>query len=267
MVLHGEIVERCKMVLVPLRERGEEQKAGLLISLVSLFASLASKDAFLKAYPRFAGHFSAFRGHLDRQDPELLEDGVAALYCYLHSSDRAYSESERQEMDAAGGYWCHAGGLSPLLLAAPYIGQETRFVDYGAGNGLQGLLFQYLYPHVRTVQIEVSGPMIEGGKRLQSFMGIPEERVEWIHGNVMDVPPGDFDFIYLYRPLRPEGVQGRIFYENLARGLEAVDHPVTIFSIADCLKDFLGPSFTIFHDDGHLTCFSNGGRNNGNAGS
>lgn len=255
---YDDLMERCEAILAPLGERGEENRIRLLIALAVLFQSLASKKPFLQAYPRFSDHFSAFRDHLDRRDPDVLEDDVAAIYCYLHGVDRAYSDSERREMDATGGYWCHAGGLSPLLQAGPWIHHGTRLVDYGAGNGFQGLLFQYLYPHAKTVQIELSGPMIEGGKRLQSFMGIPGDRVVWVHGNVMDVPPGNFDFIYLYRPLRPEGAQGRRFYENFARELDQVRHPVTIFSIADCLKDYLSDRFAIFHDDGHLTCFSNG---------
>ncbi len=263
---HDDLIKKCEAVLAPLGKRGEENKVRLLVALAALFQSLASKQPFLQAYPSFSDLFFLFRDHLDRRDPEVLEDDLAAIYCCLHGSDRAYSDSERQEMDAAGGYWCHAGGLSPLLQAAPYIDHGTRLVDYGAGNGLQGLLFQYLYPHGKTVQIELSGPMIEGGKRLQSFMGIPEDRVVWVHGNVMDVPPRDFDFIYLYRPLRPEGAQGRKFYENFARELDQVRHRVTIFSIADCLKDFLSDRFAIFHDDGHLTCFSNGGRDGAGSG-
>lgn len=256
---HDELMERIEAVLAPLGAQGEENKARLLVALASLFESLGSKETFCQAYPRFADHFYALCNHLDRQDPEVLEDDLAAIYCYLHGSDRAYSDEERREMDAVGGYWCHAGGLSPLLQAAPHIHRETRLVDYGAGNGLQGLLFQYLYPHFTTVQIELSRQMIEGGKRLQRLMGIPVDRVAWIHGSVMDIPPEDFDFIYLYRPLRPDGPQGRTFYESFAQVLDRVRHPVTIFSVADCLKDFLGERFAIFYDDGHLTCFSNGG--------
>jgi hypothetical protein len=30
---------------------------------------------------------------------------------------------------------------------------------------------------------------------------------------------------------------------------------VVVFSIADCLKEFLRPDIEIFYDDGHLTCF------------
>ena len=99
--------------------------------------------------------------------------------------------------------------------------------------------------------------MIEKGKILQGMMGIPVDKTEWIHESVIDVPPRDFDFIYIYRPLRPEGKEGQRFYRMFAEELAGVRHRVTIFSIADCLKDFLPDGFRIFYDDGQLTCFSN----------
>ncbi|PIS36864.1 MAG: hypothetical protein COT35_08975 [Nitrospirae bacterium CG08_land_8_20_14_0_20_52_24] len=236
----------------------DREKTDLLTSLIRLFDSLGSKPDFLNSYPEFSPLFFRFRQDLDHGDPEVLEDDLAAIYCYLHGSGSAYSPSDRKEMDACGGYWCHAGGLSPLFRAGPFITEKTRLADYGAGNGFQGLLFQHLYPHKKTCQIELSSRMIQSGRRLQSFMGIPGEKVDWLHKNVMDVPPADFDFIYIYRPVRPEG-KGRAFYEGFARELDHVRRPVTIFSIADCLKDFLGRGFRIFHDDGHLTCFTNQG--------
>ena len=36
----------------------------------------------------------------------------------------------RAAFDKLGGYWCHAGGLEPLHVAAPYFAPETRFVDW-----------------------------------------------------------------------------------------------------------------------------------------
>lgn len=240
------------------KTEGKIEREGFLSSLIRLFVLLESKQDFLNLYPEFSPLFSRFCRDLDQGDPDVLEDDLTQIYCYLHGSNSGYSPSDRQDMDAYGGYWCHAGGLSPLFRAGPYITPETRLADYGAGNGFQGLLFQYLYPHEKTCQIELSSRMIQSGKRLQSLMGIPEGKVDWLHKNVMDVPPADFDFIYIYRPVRPEG-PGRAFYEGFARDLDQVRHPVTIFSIADCLKDFLSPRFRIFYNDGHLTCFTNQG--------
>jgi hypothetical protein len=174
----------------------------------------------------------------------------------VHGSGGAYSPEERRAFDALGGYWCHAGGLEPLHLVAPFIGLETRLVDYGAGNGFQGLLFQHLYPHRLTTLVELGGPMIEQGRRLQALLGIPTDRVAWVHANIVDVPPADFDVVYLYRPVRPEG-PGRTFYEMLSRGLAAARRPVTVVSVADCLRQYLPPSFRPLYDDGQVTVLSN----------
>jgi hypothetical protein len=129
--------------------------------------------------------------------------------------------------------------------------------DFGAGNGLQGLLIQWLHPHRRTVQIEISGRMVEIGRRLQEWLEIPEDRVEWVHGDVLDASPAGMDFVYLYRPVRPVG-EGRAFYERFGRELGAATSPVVVFSVADCLGPFLPEGFEIFHADGHLTCFRRG---------
>ena len=157
-------------------------------------------------------------------------------------------------MDETGGYWSHAGGISPIVKAAPHVKPGTVSADYGAGNGLQGLLLQKLYPHRKTVQIEISSEAIAIGRRLQCWLEIAEDRIEWIVGDVLDYPPVNVDFIYLYRPVRPEG-EGIRFYETFARAVSESRTEVTIFSIADCLRDFLPPDFERFYYDGHLSCF------------
>jgi hypothetical protein len=85
-------------------------------------------------------------------------------------------------------------------------------------------------------------------------LGIPEARVEWVVGDVMNASVDGIDFLYLYRPVRPDG-PGRAFYERVAAELEDSDRAVVIFSIADCLRGFLSPHFEVFYFDGHLTCF------------
>jgi len=127
-------------------------------------------------------------------------------------------------------------------------------IDLGAGNGLQGLLFQKLYPHARTVQVEISSQMVEIGKDLQRWLHIPDDRVEWVVSDVSDASIADVDFLYLYRPVRPDG-PGWNFYRQLVRDLERSNRDVVIFSIADCLRDFLSDRFEVFYSDGHLTCF------------
>ena len=73
-------------------------------------------------------------------------------------------------------------------------------------------------------------------------------------GTMADNAASGYDFIYLYRPVRPEG-PGRDFYTRFAREVEAEAKPPVIFSIADCLSDFLSERYEVFYGDGHLTCF------------
>ena len=144
--------------------------------------------------------------------------------------------------------------MSPILKAGDWLRPGSASADLGAGNGLQGLLLQRLYPHRRTVQVEISSRMVEIGTRLQRWLEIPGDRVEWVVGDVMDASIDGVDFLYLYRPVRPDG-PGRAFYERIAAELDASDRDVMIFSIADCLRDFLSDRYEVFYGDGHLTCF------------
>ena len=144
--------------------------------------------------------------------------------------------------------------MSPILKASRWIDGSTVSADFGAGNGLQGILLQLLYPHARTVQIEISTRAAEIGDELRRWFGVPTDRIEWIVDDVFNVPASGYDFIYLYRPVRPEG-PGREFYLRFAREVEAEVHPPIIFSIADCLRDFLSDRYEVFYGDGHLTCF------------
>ena len=165
----------------------------MLARVGALFDDLAAQpgiDDIVPSYVKFHQELLVAR---ESGDEDRIETAVARLYCVVHGSGGAYAEAERTAFDKLGGYWCHAGGLEPLHVAAPYFTAETRFVDYGAGNGLQGLLFQHLYPHRLTTLVELGGPMIDQGRRLQALLGIPEGRAEWVHANIMDVPPNRFD--------------------------------------------------------------------------
>jgi hypothetical protein len=112
---------------------------------------------------------------------------------------------------------------------------------------------QKLAPHARTIQVEISSRMVEIGRQLQRWLAVPEDRVEWVVGDVLTVEASGMDFIYLYRPVRPVG-NGRAFYERLASTLERRATPAVVFSIADCLREFLSARFEVFYGDGHLTC-------------
>ena len=225
-----------------------------LIRLMELFIDLPDPPGGDRLFPRFAQLREAFAAACARHDGERLEEAFLELYAHVHMHEAPYTPGERRRVDAAGGYWSHAGGVSPILRAGPWIRPETRSVDLGAGNGLQGLLMQKLDPHRLSCQIEISSAMIEIGRDLQRWLGIPDERVEWRADDVLETALGGWDFVYLYRPVRPVG-PGSDFYERLAGALDDEPGEVVVFSIADCLGDFLPGSFERFFSDGHLTCY------------
>lgn len=205
-------------------------------------------------FPRYRELHAAFLERILGADGDAIEEAFLELYAHLHMHEAPYRPDERKRMDATGGYWAHAGGLSPILVAPDHLGPSSISADFGAGNGLQGLLFQLLAPHRRTVQIEISAEMVAIGRRLQAWLDIPADRVEWIVGDVMDHAPRGMDLIYLYRPVRPDG-PGRAFYERFGAALERETRPAVILSIADCLGEFLPDRFQVFRGDGHLTCY------------
>lgn len=232
-----------------------EEERRHLVRLMTVFAELPNPSDENGDFPDYEKLKETFVDRAASEDAEALEDAFLTLYAHLHMYEARYTPEEREQMDLAGGYWAHAGGLSPILRAAPWISPATVSADLGAGNGLQGLLLQYLYPHQLTIQYEISSEMVKIGMGLQEWLGIPEERVEWVVGDVCDQVFEDIDFYYLYRPVRPETERGEAFYENLAEMLDWGERPVVIFSIADCLKQFLSRRFKEFYNDGHLTCF------------
>jgi hypothetical protein len=234
-------------------DRSDDERERLL-RLLELFAQLPPPPDPLRIYPRYGEYRDRFLTASEGADSDELEEAFLTLYAHVHGHEAPYTAGERRRVDETGGYWCHAGGLSPILKAGSHLGPDSVSADFGAGNGLQSLLMQKLDPHRKTIQIEISSRMVDAGRHLQSWLEIPEERVEWIVGDVLDHSPAGIDFLYLYRPVRPEG-EGRRFYEHFAAELESSDRPVVIFSIADCLRGFLGDGFESFYHDGHLTCF------------
>ncbi len=232
----------------------DAEESTRLARLIVLFLELPDPpdpDGSFPAYGRFRELLAAA---VDGGDADKIEERFLELYAHLHMNQAPYSNDERSRMDATGGYWNHAGGLSPILKAEPWISPDTVSADFGAGNGLQGLLLQVLYPHAKTVQIEISARMAGIGEALRKWLGVPSNHVEWIVDDVLNVTPTGYDFIYLYRPVRPEG-PGRDFYTRFAQEVESEDKPPIIYSIADCLREFLSDRYEVFYYDGHLTCF------------
>jgi hypothetical protein len=225
-----------------------------LATLMDLVAGLPEPPDAGRLFPRYRELRGSFLAACDGCDGERLEESFLDLYAHLHMHEAPYTSSERHRLDATGGYWSHAGGLSPILKAGPWIRPDTISVDLGAGNGLQSLLMQRLDPHARCVQIEISSVMVDIGRRLQQWLEVPDDRVEWRIENVLETRLGGWDFVYLYRPVRPDG-PGGVFYRELARALASEPREVVIFSIADCLGPKLPTPFERLYSDGHLSCF------------
>ena len=221
-------------------------------ALLSFFAEAPAPPDPAGLYPRFAEFQAALRGAIATGDDLAIEESLLAVYCHVHGHEAPYTAEERRRVDETGGYWCHAGGLSPILEAGPWLGPESVSMDLGAGNGLQGLLLQRLHPHRLTIQVEISSRMVEAGRALVAWAGVPANRVEWRADDVMETSVRGVDFLYLYRPVRPVG-PGRAFYERIAAELVAAERPVTVFSVADCLREFLPAGAARVESDGHLT--------------
>jgi hypothetical protein len=224
--------------------------------LIRLLAEIGPPPDPEGEFPRFSERQARLRSALATGDGEAIEESFLALYAHVHGHEARYRDAERRIVDESGGYWAHAGGLSPVLKAPDWLRPDSVAIDYGAASGLQGLLVQLLAPHRRWVQVEISERAVETGKRLQRWLGVPSERVVWRVEDVREAVRGKdrYDFIYLYRPVRPDG-PGRVFYERLGAKLASEARATTIFSIADALAPFLPPGFEIVHSDGHLACF------------
>ncbi len=235
------------------------EEAGRLARLARLLAERPPPPDPIGLYPQAAALQEQLRARLASGDGERIEEALLELYAHLHGHDAPYTPQERARVRATGGYWCHAGGLSPVVEAADLLRPDSASIDLGAGNGLQLLLVQYLAPHRLSVQVEISGRMLDSGRALQEWLGIPQERVRWLHGDVLEAEISGYDLVYLYRPVKPEGL-GRAFYERLARQLASAPRPVVVLSIADCLGEFLPRSIEKFYSDGQLTCYRTHGR-------
>lgn len=216
---------------------------------------LAGDDAVRLELPDIGQYVAHLMESLEMKDPSAAEAAVIMLYLALHGAGSAYSSPERERLRLKGGYSCISGGLSPLMMAGKFIVPGSVVADLGAGNGLQGLLLQRLYPHRRTMQIELSSEMIRIGRIFQKALRIGDDRMEWINDDIADVSLEPVDFIYLYRPARPSG-SGNDLYRTIALKLAASQKPLVIFSVADCLSGFLDKRFSVFYTDGHLTCYS-----------
>jgi hypothetical protein len=230
--------------------------SGMVSNLKEIILSLlniAEDKEVQSELPRVKAHARDLRQQIEGDNAEGIEMSLVRLYSYLHSAGCYYTEQERGVLRMRNSYGCYPGGFAPLIKAGPYIKPETVVADLGSGNGLQGLLLQSLYPHKRTIQVEISSEMIRMGRIFQKALGIDRERVEWINDDIQNVLLSAIDFLYIYLPARPSG-EGLRLYREIAQKLLSGNKPMYIFSVADSLREFIKEEFTVFYSDGHLTC-------------
>jgi hypothetical protein len=247
-------IERARVLALLDGDGRTADERGRFVALMETLATLPAPPDPFGLYPRWSELRERFVAAAAGRDGEALEEAFLELYAHLHGHAAPYTRRERATVDATGGYWAHAGGLSPVLRMAEWLRPDSASIDYGAGNGLQLLLAQRLAPHRTSVQVEISSRMVACGRALQGWLGVPADRVEWRPCQVSEVSPAGFDVVYMYRPVRPDG-PGKGFYRWFADELARADREVTIFSVADCLRPFLGPEFIVVSGDGHLTIY------------
>jgi hypothetical protein len=215
---------------------------------------LASDSTVQNELPDIVHHLESYLLLKEKGDTSELEIAFIELYIKLHTAGSGYTSPEKELLKEKSGISCLPGGISPLIMARQFIGPKSTVADLGAGNGLQGLLLQRISPHRKTMQIEISAGMVRMGRVFQHALGIGEDHVEWINGDMANVSLEPVDFIYMYRPAKPhEG--GNELYRAIARKLSALRRPIVVFSVADCLGRFLDKRFEVFYDNGYLTCF------------
>ena len=108
-----------------------------LVRLMLLAADLPPPPDPLGMFPEYDSFKERFLAACRGGDGEALEDAFLSLYAHVHGFEAPYTPEERARVDETGGYWCHAGGLSPILKAGRHLGPSSVSGDFGAGNGLQ----------------------------------------------------------------------------------------------------------------------------------
>lgn len=193
---------------------------------------------------------------LEAAEAGARELALLELYVQLHSAGSEYSQPEYDGLRAAAGIGNLPGGLAPLVIASELIGPASTVADLGAGNGLQGLLMQHIAPHALTIQVELSGRMIEAGRAMQRALGVKDGRIRWVHGDLaVSYVEEDADLIYLYRPVKPHGC-GNAIYAALAKRICRSRKVRHIISLADCLgRHLAGGPFGVAFSNEYLTVF------------
>ena len=112
-------------------QRAERERVVRLMTLLAMRTPPPDPDGY---FPRSGQIRRRFLRSIGHGNAELIEDRFLELYAHLHMHEAPYTPEERRRVDASGGYWCHAGGVSPLVKAGEWIRPATVSADLGAGN-------------------------------------------------------------------------------------------------------------------------------------
>ncbi|MBV8617408.1 MAG: class I SAM-dependent methyltransferase [Curvibacter sp.] len=136
-------------------------------------------------------------------------------------SSRADEYRQQSRIALAGYEACHELGAC-MLAAALGSGGQARVLVAGAGGTAQEILCAGpLEPGWRFTAVDPSGPMLELARRHLEAAGL-SSRVDWIHGQVQDVPAQEpFDAATLIGVLHhlPTDAQKRQILQDLAARL------------------------------------------------
>ena len=94
-----------------------EEERDRLVQLMFLLARLSAPPDPEGDFVEYGERKERFLTSAAGDDYEVLEEAFLSLYAQLHMHEAEYTAGERRRMDEAGGYWAHAGGLSPILKA------------------------------------------------------------------------------------------------------------------------------------------------------
>ncbi|MFC2173909.1 hypothetical protein ACFLU6_14985 [Acidobacteriota bacterium] len=226
------------------------------LEIENAILTLASSNDIKNEIPGLESRLLRFHEARQSGDDNEREQNLTDLYIHLHSGGALYLPWEREKLTGYSGHTCLPAGLLPVLFARHLVNADTVVADLGAGNGIQGLLLQRLQSHRRTVQVELSAEMIRMGHLYRKILGIDENRLSWIHGDMADFSFDGIDLFYLYRPAKPTG-GGDDLYRTVADKLLALTKTAMVFSVADCLEKYLKSGFELLYSNGHITVFRN----------
>lgn len=220
----------------------------------AVLIKLASDPRVLRLDSKIGACVEDLLNSISSNDNEQREASLIDLYLCLHKAGASYNQCEQRLMDEKKGLKWLPGGIMPVVFASYIMKPQFTFVDLGAGNGLQGLMLQYISPHRLTRQIELSGSHLNTGRIYRKVLGIHETQVSFENADIFDSSFYGVDVFYMYRPARPMG-EGINIYKNINAKLLALKNPFFLISVADCFEPFITMDYKVVYSNEFLKIF------------